>query len=200
MTHHTCNETPPPVWIGDKAVLLTRLMVATECNPSEETNALLDRILDAIIDKRPAGWEMIEALRTQAVALYRTAEAAMALLPDDELALLIAAHDQRENGPVPAGDPADEVRNPVSSEVRTESGIDEMNLMELVHRAESEGIRYKDLHFLAELRRLDKKAMLTGEVRLFAARLIAEIIARLFEYSDATRFVASLHAKQEPRA
>ncbi|MFT3759330.1 hypothetical protein [Thauera sp.] len=200
MTHHTCNETPPPVWIGDKAALLTRLMVATECNPSEETNALLDRILEAITDKRPAGWEMVEALRTQAVALYRTAEAAMALLPDDELALLIAEHDQKENGPVPAGDPADEVRNPVRSGVRTESSIDELHLMELVRHAESEGIRYEDLHFLAELRRLDKKALLTGEVRLFAARLIAEIITRLFEYEDAIRFVASLHAKQEPRA
>ena len=233
---NTSGEIHPPTWHGDKAALLTRQMVATECNPSEETNALLDHILDAIIDKRPAGWEMIEALRTQAVALYRTAEAAMALLPDDELALLIAAHDQRENGacpigemyarakeaqaefmgeelalpiaehdqqengPVPAGDPTDSVRNPVRSEVRTESSIDEMNLMELVHRAESEGIRYEDRHFPAQLIRLDKSGLLTGEVRLFAARLIAEIIARLFEYSDATRFVANLHAKQEPRA
>jgi len=186
-----------PIWVGDKSAVLVRALAACSGAEDEATGALLDRILNEIATTRPTGLLLAEALRVQANALYRLADAAMAPITDDAFAVLLDEHHRLFEAPIHT---TGGTEPPAQQDARDfESWATTAPLSELIAFAEAEmqgeALRYDDRAIAAALCLFDQEGRLAGVVRLFAARLIAETLARLDEYASAEAFIEALRTQ-----
>ena len=186
-----------PMWIGDKSAVLVRALAACSGAEDEATGALLDRILNEIATTRPAGLLLAEALRVQANALHRLADAAMAPITDDVFAALLDEHHRLYEAPIHTTDGAEPTERQGARDF--DDWINRSSLSELIDFAKAEmqgeALRYDDHAIAAALCRFDQEGRLAGVVRLFAARLIAETLARLDEYATAEAFIEALRTQ-----
>ena len=185
------------MWVGDKSAVLVRALAACSGAEDEATGALLDRILNEIATTRPAGLLLAEALRVQANALHRLADAAMAPITDDVFAALLDEHPRLYEAPLRTTDGAEPTERQGARDF--DDWINRSSLSELIDFAEAEmqgeALRYDDHAIAAALCRFDQEGRLAGVVRLFAARLIAETLARLDEYATAEAFIEALRTQ-----
>ncbi|HAY10114.1 MAG TPA: hypothetical protein DCY18_09295 [Thauera sp.] len=186
-----------PIWVGDKSAVLVRALAACSGAENDATGALLDRILNEIATTRPAGLLLAEALRVQANALHHLADAAMAPITDDAFAVLLDEHHRLFECPLRTAEGAEPAMQ--QDALDFEDWANTAPLSELIAFAEAEmqgeALRYDDHSLAAALCQFDQEGRLAGVVRLFAARLIAEILARFDEYASAEAFVEALRTQ-----
>lgn len=190
-----------PLWVGDKSAVLVRALAACSGAEDASTGAFLERLLNEIATTRPAGLLLAEALREQANALHRLADAAMAPITDDAFAVLLDEH-HRSYEPPMFSTGGDEVAKHDATHGQNDqvpAWIDRTPFTDLIRFAEqemgSQDVRYEDREAAAALFQFEQEGRLHGVLRLFAARFIAETIARLDEYATAEAFIDALRAQ-----